>query len=98
MNARKRKTVVGVCAIGAAVLFGACGNAVQKQAYEQAAKMEQQGSRDNPTALIAEYQRVVRLEPDSAWARKAQARIDAIKAQAKADELHQSVFQEHGVD
>ena len=97
MNALKKKTVVGVCAIGAALLFGACGNAAQKEAYEKAVKMDQLPG-DHATALVMEYERVVRMEPDSAWARKAQARIDAIKAQAKADELHKSVFQEHGVD
>ena len=97
MIAPKIKSLICLCSIGAALLFGACGNSAQKEAYEKAVKMDQLPG-DHATALVMEYERVVRMEPDSAWARKAQTRIEAIKAQAKADELHKSVFQEHGVD
>ncbi len=84
--------------LGLALFAGGCGDSAQQKAYEQAAKAEQQLTADSTPAVIAEYQRVIALHPGSGWAKKAQARIDAIQAQAKADELHKSVFQEHGID
>ena len=80
------------------LLLGGCGNSAQRQAYEQAAAAERQLTADNAPAIIAQYQRVIVLEPDSAWAKKARARIDALEARARADELHKSIFQEHGID
>ncbi len=98
MSTCPRKSAVCAFAICAALLVGACSDSPQQQAYEHAVKREQQLPRADASALVAEYQRIVRLEPGSTWARKAQVRIDALEAQIKAEELHQSVFQEHGVD
>jgi outer membrane protein assembly factor BamD (BamD/ComL family) len=81
------------------VLFGCgCGNSAQQKAYEQAAKAEQQLTAENASAVIAEYKKIITLQPGSEWARKAQARIEAVEARVKAEELHKNVFQEHGVD
>ncbi|HEY8993714.1 MAG TPA: hypothetical protein VIM71_03435 [Lacunisphaera sp.] len=75
-----------------------CGNRAQQQAYEHAVQMEQHLTAENVPTLIADYRRVIALEPDTAWARKAAERIAALEARVKAEELHKSVFQEHGVD
>jgi outer membrane protein assembly factor BamD (BamD/ComL family) len=84
--------------IGLALLLGGCGNSAQQQAYEQAASAERQLTAENSPAIIAQYKRVIARQPGSNWAKKAQARIDALEARARADELHKSVFQEHGID
>ena len=84
--------------IGLALLVAGCGNAAQQQAYEQAAKAEQQITAENVSAIIAEYKRVIVLQPGSGWAKKANARIEALEARVKAEEQHKSVFQEHGID
>jgi hypothetical protein len=75
-----------------------CGNAAQQQAYERAMKTEQHLTVESLPTLIADYRRVIALEPGSTWARKAAERIAAAEARIKAEELHKSVFQEHGVD
>ena len=85
-------------AIGLALFAGGCGRSAQEQAYEQAAKAEQQLTAENASAVIAEYKKTIALQPGSEWARKAQARIEAVEARMKAAELHKNVFQEHGVD
>lgn len=92
------KRTAAALAIGLALFVAGCGNAAQRQAYERAAQKEQQLTAENAPALIAEYKRVIALQPGSAWARKAQARIEAVEARLQAAELHKSVFQEHGVD
>lgn len=84
--------------LGLALSAGGCGNAAQQQAYEKAAKAEQQITTENTPALITEYRKVIALQPGSEWAGKAQARIEALEARVKAEELHKSVFQEHGID
>lgn len=84
--------------VGLALLVGGCGNAAQEKAYEQAARAEQQLTAENASTLIAEYKKIIALQPGSAWARKAQARIEAVEARVKAEEQHKAVFQEHGVD
>jgi hypothetical protein len=89
---------------GAAVLVAlglwvvGCGNAAQQQAYDKAAQAERQLTGENAPAILLEYRQVIALQPGSAVARKAQARIDAIAAKMKAAELHKAVFQEHGID
>lgn len=83
---------------GLLLLAAGCGDSAQRQAYEKAEKTEQRLSTENASAVIAEYKRVIALQPGSEWAAKAQARIEAVEAKAKADELHKSVFQEHGID
>jgi outer membrane protein assembly factor BamD (BamD/ComL family) len=90
--------VVSTFSIGLALLVGGCGNSAQQKAYEQAAKAEQQLTAENASAIIAEYKQVIALQPGSEWARKAQARIEALEARLKAEELRKSVFQEHGID
>ncbi len=92
------KTIGFALGIGLALFVAGCGNSVQQKAYEQAAKAEQQLTAENAATVVAEYKRVVALQPGSEWARKAQARIAAVEARVKAEELHKSVFQEHGVD
>lgn len=100
MNARRfhRKGISALVAIGLALFVAGCGNSAQEKAYEQAAKAETQLTAENSSAVIAEYKQVITLQPGTEWARKAQMRIEAIEAKAKAEELHKSVFQEHGVD
>ena len=90
------KQILSALLIGLAL--GGCGNAAQQQAYEQAFKAEQQLTAENARAIVSEYQRAIALQPGSDWAKKAQARIEAVEAKTKADELHKSVFQEHGID
>ena len=84
--------------LGLALFVAGCGNSAQQKAYEQAAKAEQQLTTENAATVIAEYQRVIALQPGSAWAGKARARIAAVEARVKAEELHKSIFQEHGID
>lgn len=67
-------------------------------AYEQAAKAEQQLTAENSSAIIAEYRQVIALQPRSDWARKARARIEAVEARVKAEELRKSDLKGHGID
>ncbi len=87
-----------VLLLAVALLQVGCGDSAQQLAYEHATKTEQQLAAENASAIIAEYKQVIALQPSSAWAMKAQTRIEAVEAKAKAEELHKSVFQEHGVD
>ena len=82
----------------ALLLCTGCGNAQQQSAYDHAVKLEQQMTAETAPAIIAEYQKAIRLQPDSKLAKKAQARIDAIAAAEKAAELHKNVFHETGID
>ena len=91
--------IITVLSLGLALLVVGCGgNAAQQQAYEKAAKAEQQITAENAPALVTEYKQVIALQPGSEWAKKAQTRIEALEARVKAEELHKSVFQEHGID
>ncbi len=90
--------LIGALALGLALLAGGCGNSAQQTAYAQAEKAEQHLTAENAAAIIAQYQQVIALEPGSAWARRAHARIEALEARAKAEEQRKNVFQEHGVD
>jgi len=94
----RRMTAGGLLMIGLALGLGGCGNAAQRQAYAHAARAEQQFTLENAPAIIAEYKRVIAVAPGSAWAKKARARIEAVAARVKSEELRKSVFQEHGVD
>ena len=94
-NIKKVGTILG---FGAVLFVAACGNHAQQQAYELAIKSEQSFTVENAPAIVAEYQRVIALEPGSDWAGKARTRITAVETRLKAEELHKSVFQEHGVD
>ena len=84
--------------LGSALWSGGCGQSAQQQAYESAMKAEQQLTVENTATIITAYQRVIALQPGTVWARKARDRIGALTAKTEADELHKSVFQEHGVD
>lgn len=90
--------ILSVLSLGFALFVGGCGNAAQEKAYEQSVKAEQQLTAENASTIIAEYQKVIALQPGSEWAKKAQARIEAVETKMKAEELHKSVFQEHGID
>ncbi len=90
--------LASMLSIGLALFVGGCGNSAQQKAYEQAAKAEQQLTAENASAIIAEYKQVIAQQPDSAWARKARTRIEAVEARVKAEDLRKSLFQEHGVD
>lgn len=90
--------VVSVLAFGALLLVSGCSNRAQQQAYERAVQAEQHLTVENAPVLIADYRRVIALEPDTGWARKAAERIAAVEARVKAEELHKAVFQEHGID
>ena len=92
------RVVAFALVFGCALLVGGCGKSAQQQAYEQAATTEPQLTAENASAIIAEYKKVIALQPGSEWARKAQARIEALEAKTKAEELHKNVFQEHGID
>jgi hypothetical protein len=81
-----------------ALFVAGCGDSAQQQAFEQAAKAEQQFAAENAPTIIADYRRVIALQPGSEWAKKAQERIAAMEARLKAEELRKSVFQEHGID
>ncbi len=81
-----------------ALALAGCGNAAQRQAYERAAQAEQHLTAENAPALLADYRRVIALKPGTAWARKAEERIAAVETRVKAEELHKSVFHEHGID
>jgi len=100
MNAPTRNSrALRIClTLGLALLAGGCGKSVQQKAFDDALGKEQQMSEASTGAIIAEYSRVIALQPDSEWAALARARIEALEAKAKAAELHKSIFQEHGVD
>jgi len=97
-HAVRVRTVVFTFVIGLALFVSGCGNAAQKKAYEQAMKAELEAPIESAATVIAEYKQVIALEPGSSWAKKAQTRIDAVKARVKAEELRKSVFHEHGID
>jgi NAD/NADP transhydrogenase beta subunit len=84
--------------IGLAIFVSGCGRSAQQKAYEQAAQKEQQLTAENTAALIAEFKQVITRQSGTEWAAKAQAHVAALEAKAKTEELHKSVFQEHGVD
>lgn len=84
--------------LGLALLVVGCGQSAQQKAYEQAMQAEQQLTTENAATIIAAYKQVIAQQPGSEWANKARARIEAVEARTKAEELHKSVFQEHGVD
>jgi hypothetical protein len=100
MNARffllPRRVAAVWC--GLALGVAGCAPSAQQQAYDLAARTELQAAPENTAAVIAAFQQVIALQPDSAWAGKARARIEAAEARRQSDELHKSVFQEHGVD
>lgn len=100
MKAQHWKILASAGSVCAALLLDACDSSAQERAYQRASALEQKSpsTPDHAPAVIAEYQRVIGLEPGSSWAKKAQARIEAIKAEAKAEETRKSVFQEHGID
>jgi len=93
-----RKVFAHALAVSLMLFVVGCGNSAQQKAYLQAEKAEQQLTAENSAAVVTEYKQVIALQPGSEWAGKAQARIAAIEARTKAEELHKSVFQEHGVD
>jgi hypothetical protein len=84
--------------LGLALFIGGCGNAAQQKAYEHAAQMEQQCTAETAPGIIAEYRKVIALEPDSGLAKKSHERIAAVEARVKAEEQRKDVFQEHGID
>ncbi len=94
------KNLFSVASLFLALLAAGCGNAEQKSAYDRALALEQRQSISAETApaLVAEYQKVIRFDSTSSWAKKARERIATVQARAAADELHKNVFQEHGVD
>jgi len=98
MKTRAFKLKTAGLILGLALLAGGCGNSAQQKAYEQAAKAEQQLTAENAAAVVADYRRVIALQPGSDWAGKARARIAAVEARLKAEELRKAVFQEHGID
>ena len=90
--------ILSAFSLGLTLFVLGCGNAAQQKAFEQATKAERQLTAENAAAIVAEYQQVIALQPGSEWAKQAQARIEAVEARVKAEELHKSVFQEHGID
>jgi GTP cyclohydrolase II len=94
----KSKRAVATLGLVLALAVAGCGDSAQQKAYEQAAKAEQQLTAENASAIVAEYKQAISLKPGSAWAKKAQERIEAVEARVKAEELRKSVFQEHGID
>ncbi len=94
----KRGHLFRVLALGLALAWAGCGNRAQEQAYAHAVQAEAQFTVEAAPALVAEYRRVIALDPGTAWAKQAEARIAAVEARVKAEELHKAVFQEHGVD
>jgi outer membrane protein assembly factor BamD (BamD/ComL family) len=97
-NLFKLNAVGLALAIGLTIFATGCGKSVQQKAYELAVEKEQQLTSENAATIVAEYKAVITLHPGTEWARKAQARADAMEAKTKTEELHKSVFQEHGVD
>jgi len=90
--------IAATLGLGLALLVAGCGNSGQQKAYEQAAAAEQRVTSETLPHVIAQFEEVIRLQPGSAWARKARARVEALQAKAKAEEQRKAVFQEHGVD
>jgi hypothetical protein len=82
----------------AVTLLAGCGNAAQREAFEQAERAGQQVTAQTLDSVVAAYRHVIALEPGSDLAKKAEERLRAIEARKKADEAHKAVFQEHGVD
>lgn len=83
-----------------ALIFAAtaCKENSQSKAYDRATEREQHFTTEAAPAIVAQYQAVIRIEPNSAWATRAKRRIEAVQARLTAEEQHKAVFQEHGVD
>ncbi|AOS45605.1 hypothetical protein Verru16b_02688 [Lacunisphaera limnophila] len=75
-----------------------CGQSTQETAYLNAEQREREAAVEAAPEVIAEYRRVIALEPGSRWAKQAATRIAALEARHQAEETRKSVFQEHGVD
>src|ERR1035437_8973803 len=91
----RTKRILAGLLVRLVVIVRGFGNTRQPAALQPAAKAEQQFTADNAAAIIAEYKRVIALQPGSEWARKSQARVEALEARVKAEELPKAVFQEH---
>jgi type IV pilus biogenesis protein CpaD/CtpE len=92
-----------LAALGALTLsLAGCGDSTQRAAYENAVKLEKQLPVDRLGEVVPEYQKVIRLAPDSNLAHEAQSRLDAVQARIhsaqKTEELNQSVFHQTGID
>lgn len=75
-----------------------CGRSAQAMAYARAEEAERHFTTETAPAIIADYQRVIALDPTTDWAKKAGGRIQALQARVRTQETHKDVFQEHGVD
>jgi hypothetical protein len=85
-------------ALGLILAASGCGHSAQETAYLNAERREREAAVEAAPDVIADYRRVIALEPGSRWAKQAAARIAALEARQQAEETRKSVFQEHGVD
>ena len=91
----------GLFVVFASLFLFACGtseNPMQKQAYENALKLEQSYTFETAEAILVEYRKVIAIEPGTRLAEKAETHLKAVEERLKADEQHKSVFHEHGID
>ena len=75
-----------ILGLGLLFLVIGCDNAAQKQAFTNASVMEQQPYGNLSVLVIAEYQKVIQMDPGSKWADRAQQRIDVIRQNISADQ------------
>ncbi|MEQ9825338.1 MAG: hypothetical protein ABQ298_13215 [Puniceicoccaceae bacterium] len=73
-------------------------NPAQRKAWDSAVEKEKTYAVETAETIIAEYRKVIAIEPGTPLAKEAEKRLKAVEQRLKADERHISVFQEHGID
>ena len=98
MKIRASVLIATLTVLTAIYFMTGCGFTEQRRAYERAVTAEQQATPEHFAEIVAQYEQVARMHPGTKWADKAEEHAKALRAKLSSDELHKSVFQEHGVD
>ncbi len=100
-QSKRNYLFTGLFIVFAFLFLFACGsseNPIQKQAYENALKLEESYTFETAETILAAYRKVIAIEPGTRLAEKAEIQLKAVEERLKADEQHKSVFHEHGID
>lgn len=73
--------LTSVCA---ALLLSGCQPSPSEKLYNTAVQAEQQPGGDSNYMTVEAYRQVIRTDPNSSWAQKAQRRIDVIQQNINA--------------
>lgn len=72
----------------AALVLSGCGNSEQKEAYYKALEFERSSYMAGRSySAIGRYDKVIKMNPRSNWADKAQQRIDVIRQNINSDNI-----------